>query len=182
MVRWVCAVHVFDHKNIERAESVLSSRSASKKLVNWIADTQHILFTVVRVWIEGKTNALADAGSRAAWLSEVVRHLPVPDKPIRDTVRLLFTSPEEIRQHVSQRRTDMGEQPWIGAGSADVPIERQLMEFDSTGEDSVVYRAESTRSAPMVALQAEDSLLISCWNWRISLILALRFEKARRSL
>ena len=38
----------FDHKNIERAESVLESRRVSKKLVNWIADTQEILDTVVR--------------------------------------------------------------------------------------------------------------------------------------
>ena len=57
----------FDHKNIERAESVLTSRRASKKLVNWIADTQHILGTVVRVWIDGKSNVLADVGSRLSW-------------------------------------------------------------------------------------------------------------------
>ena len=56
----------FDRKNIERAESVLSTRRAAKKLVNWIADTQHILANVTRVWIEGKTNIIADAGSRAA--------------------------------------------------------------------------------------------------------------------
>ena len=44
--KWVEGFTVFmffDHKNIERAESVLTSRRASKKLVNWIADTQHVL-------------------------------------------------------------------------------------------------------------------------------------------
>jgi len=34
---------LFDHENIERAESVRESRRASKKLVSWIADIQHIL-------------------------------------------------------------------------------------------------------------------------------------------
>ena len=42
-----------DHKNIERAESVLASRRASKKMVNWIADTHHLRASVVRVWIDG---------------------------------------------------------------------------------------------------------------------------------
>ena len=57
----------FDHKNIERAESVLASRRASKKLVNWIANAQDLLATVVRVWIDGKNNILGDSPSRARW-------------------------------------------------------------------------------------------------------------------
>ena len=73
----------FDHKNIEKAESVIASRRASKKLVNWIADTQHILATVVRIWIDGKNNVLSDAGSRAPWQGAVARHLPIPAGPIR---------------------------------------------------------------------------------------------------
>ena len=85
----------FDHKNIERAESVLESRRASKKLVNWIADTQDIMANVVRVWVDGKLNVLADFGSRISWEYDVVRTLPVPQKPIIDIIRLLFRPPEE---------------------------------------------------------------------------------------
>ena len=88
----------FDHKNIERAESVLASRRASKKLVNWIADTQHILGNVVRVWIDGKNNVLADVGSRLSWEHAVIQQLPVPDQPIRDTIKLFFTHPKELEK------------------------------------------------------------------------------------
>ena len=83
----------FDHKNIERAESVLQSRRASKKLVNWIADTQHILGRVVRVWIDGKFNVLADIGSRLSWEHAVIQQLPVPSLPILETIKLFFSHP-----------------------------------------------------------------------------------------
>ena len=86
----------FDHKNIERAEAVLENRRASKKLINWIADTQHILANVVRVWIDGKHNVLADVGSRSPWETSVVRHLPTPITPIVDFIRKMFTSPSEL--------------------------------------------------------------------------------------
>ena len=44
----------FDHKHIERAEIVVKHRRASKKLLNWVADSQELLANVVRVWIDGK--------------------------------------------------------------------------------------------------------------------------------
>lgn len=49
---WIAGFMVFmlfDHKKIEPAESVLESRRASEKLVNWVAYTQHVLATTVRV-------------------------------------------------------------------------------------------------------------------------------------
>ena len=103
----------FDHKNIERAESVLASRRASKKLVNWIADTQHILGSVVRVWIDGKNNVLADVGSRLSWEHAVAQFLPVPARPIRETIRLFFTSPAELAAEVETRRKEMDQGPWV---------------------------------------------------------------------
>ena len=103
----------FDHKNIERAESVLASRRASKKLVNWIADTQHILGTVVRVWIDGKNNVLADVGSRLSWEHAVAQFLPVPARPIREMIRLFFTSPTELAAEVEIRRKEMDQGPWV---------------------------------------------------------------------
>ena len=55
IAKWVSDFTVFmffDHKNIEKAHSVFSSRRASKKLINWIAN--------------GKYKVLADSGSRVA--------------------------------------------------------------------------------------------------------------------
>ena len=92
-----------DHKNIERAEAVLKSRRASKKLTNWVADTQDILSNVVRVWIDGKHNVIADVGSRITWEGSLAKHLPVPEYPILDFIRRLFTHPSQVEQQVAQR-------------------------------------------------------------------------------
>ena len=80
----------YDHKNIDNAQSVLASRRASKKLINWIANTQHLLENVVRVWIDGKNNVLADAGSRAPWEHAVAKHLPVPTQSIWESIVKIF--------------------------------------------------------------------------------------------
>ena len=102
----------FDHKNIERAESVLASRRASENMVNWIADTQHLLANVVRVWIDGKLNVLADVGSRLPWHFVVAKHLPFPHKPMLDIIRDLFASPEELAKETAKRYADMDSGPW----------------------------------------------------------------------
>ena len=75
----------FDHKNIERAEIVLKSRRASKKLMSWVADSQELLANVIRVWIDGKFNVLPDVGSRLPWETAVAKHLPVPHGPLLDS-------------------------------------------------------------------------------------------------
>jgi len=98
----------FDHKNIERAESVLKSRRASKKLVAWIADCQEMLANLVRVWIAGKTNVLADVGSRTDWVGKLIKQLPVPSMPILELCTQLFTAPEGFSQLVAERRKEMG--------------------------------------------------------------------------
>ena len=82
-------------------------RRAAKKLVNWIADTQELLANVVRIWIDGKLNVLADAGSRAPWETSVVKHTPIPDKPIRDTIRMFFTAPDELEKEVAARYAEL---------------------------------------------------------------------------
>ena len=68
----------FDNKNIERAEVCLKSRRASKKLLNWVADSQEFLANVVRVCIDGKYNVLPEVGSRLPWETALAKHLPVP--------------------------------------------------------------------------------------------------------
>ena len=100
VARFVLFMHEDGHNNIERAESVLTSRRARKKSVNWVADTQHSLANAVRLWIDGKNNVLADCGSRLPWHTSVSNHLPVPSGPIRDRIRLLFTHPHELSNMV----------------------------------------------------------------------------------
>jgi hypothetical protein len=101
----------FDHQNISRAESVLLSRRASKKLANWIADTQHILGRVTRVRVEGKSNVLAGAGSRAPWRGEVAKHLPAPERPIREVLKLFFTARDQVKEEVESaaRKAKLGD-------------------------------------------------------------------------
>ena len=57
IVKWVQGFKLFayiGHRNIDRAESVLASLRASKKLVHWIVDTQELIANVARIWIDGK--------------------------------------------------------------------------------------------------------------------------------
>ena len=98
----------FDHKNIERAEVVLKSRRASKKLINWVADSQHLLATVVRVWIDCKNTVLPDVGSRISWEGVVAKHLPVPHGPVRDFIRDLFTHPDKVEADIAKQYRDSG--------------------------------------------------------------------------
>ena len=133
----------FDHKNIERAESVLTSRRASKKLVNWIADTQHILANVVRLWIDGKNNILADCGSRLPWHTSVSKHLPVPAGPIRDVIRLLFTHPHELEKLVQGKANEMG----LGAWQPALPTDASSIDPErSTAHEGP--RSEVSRPTP----------------------------------
>ena len=108
----------FDHENIERAESVLKNRRATKKLMAWVAETQDTLANTPRVWIAGKANVLADAGSRAPWQSHVASHLAIPvtsARPFRDFIEKLFAHPDDLPQKIEQRRRDMGLEPWAAA-------------------------------------------------------------------
>ncbi|CAK0890458.1 unnamed protein product, partial [Prorocentrum cordatum] len=100
----------FDHENIERAESVLRNRRATKQLMAWVAETQDTLANAPRAWIAGKANVLADAGSRAPWQSHVASRLAIPAssaRPVRDFIEKLFTYPGDLPQKIEQRRRGM---------------------------------------------------------------------------
>ena len=98
----------FDHKNIERAEAVMKSRKAARKLLAWVADNQVMLHRLVRIWIEGKEHVIADAGSRAPWYEVVAKRLPLPIQPVLDTIRQMFTHPDELAARTEARRKDLG--------------------------------------------------------------------------
>ena len=147
----------FDHKNIERAESVLASRRASKKLVNWIADTQHILGSVVRVWIDGKNNVLADVGSRLSWEHAVAQFLPVPARPIRETIRLFFTSPAELAAEVETRRKEMDQGPWVAPHMIPPPSRVSADVVPQIGEDSEVTGVSPPEPAAVAAVPPREN-------------------------
>ena len=69
---------------------------------------------MVRIWIDGKHNVLADAGSRAPWEHAVSQHLPVPSKPIRDFIIKLFGNRTILDEEVAEQRMKMGKKPWSG--------------------------------------------------------------------
>ena len=88
---------------------------AAKKLVAWIADFQVQLANIVRVWVAGKDNVLADVGSRADWTRQLVKQIPVPEHPVLDLIRMMFASPDEVAQSdktFADRKLDMGQPPF----------------------------------------------------------------------
>ena len=81
-----------DHKNNIFSEAQLDNRRRSKKMSNWALELQ--CFDIVRVWIRGEANILADAPSRAPWENALAKFLPIPDQPVRDIIRLMYQDPE----------------------------------------------------------------------------------------
>ena len=67
---------------------------------NWALELQQ--FDIVRIWIRGEANILADAPSRAPWESRFAQFLPIPDMPVRDLVRQLYQDPDSMEELVSQ--------------------------------------------------------------------------------
>ena len=132
----------FDHHNVERAEAVLKSRRASKKLVAWIADAQPLLSNTMRVWIAGKDNILADSGSRAPWADAVARNLPVPEQSILETIDNFFTDPQGLAAKVETRCKTMGLNAWVPMDVNPVP-EVWLPRSETPGKVSVHMPASS---------------------------------------
>ena len=86
-------VYVYiDHKNNLYTEAQLDNRRRSKKMSNWALELQ--AFNIMRIWIRGETNILADAPSRAPADDKVVRNLPVPNMEVKDLLRYMYQEPE----------------------------------------------------------------------------------------
>ena len=91
-----------DHKNNLFTEAQLDNRRRSKKMPNWALELQQ--FDIVRVWIRGEANILADAPSRAPWEAELARNLPIPDLPLRELIKQMFATPEAWEKMVGEKR------------------------------------------------------------------------------
>ena len=77
---------------------------------NWALELQQ--FDIVRVWIRGEANILADAPSRAPWEAELARNLPIPDLPLRELIKQMFVSPEAWEKMVGEKKTKMNLDEW----------------------------------------------------------------------
>ena len=88
---FLCFVYI-DHKNNLFSEAQLDNRRRSKKMSNWALELQ--AFNIMRIWIRGETNILADAPSRAPADDKVVRNLPVPNMEVKDLLRYMYQEPE----------------------------------------------------------------------------------------
>jgi len=71
-----------------------------------------MLHSVHRLWIDGKTNVITDTGSRAGWVDKVARHVALPVQSILETIRELFTAPEQLAQKVKERSKELNNKPW----------------------------------------------------------------------
>ena len=111
--RHIKGFHTFvymDHKNNLFSEAQLDNRRRSKKMSNWALELQQ--FDIVRVWIRGEANILADAPSRAPWDAQMARHLPIPDMPLRDIIRQMYVSPEAWHKAVDAKTKKMNLDNW----------------------------------------------------------------------
>ena len=74
-----------------------------------------MLHRCMRLWIDGKSNVLSDAGSRALWETTLARRLPLPLQPVLDTMRDMFERPDILAQKTQKAQ----ERPWLGRMGTD---------------------------------------------------------------
>merc|ERR1711972_1179849 len=89
-----------DHKNHLFTESMLDNRRIAKKVSNWALELQ--CFNIVRIWIRGQANILADAPSRALWECALAKHLPIGDAPIRQLIRDMYRNPSKVDEEIEK--------------------------------------------------------------------------------
>jgi hypothetical protein len=99
-----------DHKNNLFTEAQLGNRRRIKQMSNWALELQQ--FNIVRVWIRGEANILADAPSRAPWEAEMARHLPIPDMPLRELIKQMYVSPESWAALVASKAEKLNLAEW----------------------------------------------------------------------
>ena len=109
-IRGFCVYVYMDHKNNLYTEAQLDNRRRSKKMSNWALELQQ--YNIVRSWIRGEANILADAPSRAPWEAALARHLPIPDLPLRELIRKMYASPDAWAQLVHKRTQDINLDEW----------------------------------------------------------------------
>ena len=85
-----------DHKNNLLTNSSLGNRRVNKKLLRWALDIEELGGRVIKVWLKGKDNILADSVSRNPVDRDVARRLVVPGGPVKRIMRAMFQKPLEL--------------------------------------------------------------------------------------
>ena len=106
-----------DHKNNLYAESMLDNRRIAKKVSNWALELQ--CFNIIRIWIRGQANILADAPSRAPWECQLAKHLPIAHMPIRQLIKDLYRHPDKLDKAVEEMVQSMDLEDWEPIPHAD---------------------------------------------------------------
>ena len=143
MIRGFQVYCYIDHKNNIFSEAQLDNRRRSKKMSNWALDLQW--YHLVRVWIRGEANILGDAPSRAPWEAELAKFLPIPDKPVRELVNLMYKSPGAMDVLVQSRKKEM-----LGEG-----VEWQPIPAEDDGTPVEAKEVKRQRDPPTFGTEEE---------------------------
>ena len=93
---------------------------------NWALELQG--FDIVRIWIRGEANIIADAPSRAPWENALAMHLPIPDMPLRDLIKQMYQDPDGLEVLVDDRKKQV-----LGDESVWEPLEDNDVEYYGSG-------------------------------------------------
>ena len=93
---------LMDHKNNLFTNSLLGSRRVSKKLLRWSLDLEEYGTRLVRQWIRGADNILADSPSRNPEDRDAAKALVVPGGPIKNIIEKMFRAPDALEQEIRE--------------------------------------------------------------------------------
>ena len=99
-IRGLLCYCYIDHKNNLFTASMLDNRRIAKKVSSWALELQS--FNIIRVWIRGQANILADAPSRAPWECALAKHLPIGDAPVRQLIKDMYRHPEVVDAQIEE--------------------------------------------------------------------------------
>ena len=106
-----------DHKHDLSNAAMLDNRPICKKVSNWVLELQE--FDLVKVWIRGAANVLADAPRRARWENALARELPVPQGHAIDLIEKMYVNPANWEQNVPERARELGLGIWAPPNPAE---------------------------------------------------------------
>ena len=73
---------------------------------NWVLDLS--IYDLKRVWIRGEANILGDAPSRNPVENAIAKNLPLPDMEIREFIRKMYMTPEDLELMTKGKATKLG--------------------------------------------------------------------------
>ena len=97
-----------------------------------------MLHSVHRLWIDGKANVITDCGSRAGWVDKVARYVTLPVQSVMQTIRELFTAPEELAAKYEARNKQLKNKKWEPIAENSVQLQYHQLELEA--EPHVVTR------------------------------------------